>query len=163
MPTETVIKNLRAKLATISAGTEANFLNSFKTIHSTWHMAEMMSGAGTFGGKPVGFLSFHREVISVYIAKFKPGLAPGPMAHASPPYRAVIDNAPDVFQFSNAIEGWHGRVHNNAKKYGPDFAAPKKNIFMPRFWQFHKFIDGKLQGWLDHNQQAYADVDHTVV
>ncbi|MBI3416220.1 MAG: hypothetical protein HY043_13070 [Verrucomicrobia bacterium] len=163
MATEPVITNLRTKLATISAGTEQQFLDSFKTIHNTWHMAEMMSGAGTFGGKPIGFLSFHHEVISVYIAKFKPGLAPGPMAKTSPPYKKVTDLAPDAQQFSNTIEGWHGRVHNNAAKYGPDFADPKKNIYMPRFWQFHKFIDNKFQSWLAAHQQSYGDVDHTVV
>jgi hypothetical protein len=163
MAIEPVVANLRAKLGAISGGTEKKYLDGFKSIHNKWHMAEMMSGTGTFGGRPIGFLSFHHEVLSVYVAKFKPSLAPGPMGHTSPPYRPLIDTAPDAPHFSSDIEGWHNMVHRNVQKYGAAFADPKKNIYLPRFWQFHKFIDEKLQSWLGANQQAYDDVDHTIV
>ena len=163
MAIEPVISALRTKLASISGGTQKKYLDGFKSIHNKWHMAEMMTGTGTFSGKPIGFLSFHREVLSVYVDKFKPGLVPGSMAHTSPPYRPLIDTAPDAPHFSSDIEGWHNMVHRNAKKYGADFADPKKNIYMKRFWQFHKFIDQKFQTWLGAHQLNYDDVDHTIV
>ena len=102
-------------------------------------------------------------MLSVYVAKFKPGLSPGPMAHTSPPYRPVIGTAPDAPHFSSDIEGWHNMVHRNTAKYGVDFADPKKNIYMPRFWQFHTFIDRKFKTWLGAHGQTYDSVDHTVV
>src|SRR5713226_5604758 len=163
MAIEQVVTKLRAKLASISGGTKKQFLDGFKTIHNAWHMAEMNKGVGTFGGQPIGFLSFHHEVVSVYVSKFAPGLAPGPMAKTSPPYRPHIDGAPDAVQFSIAIEGWHNLVHRNVKKYGTAFGDPKKNIYLPRFWQFHKFINEKFQGWLQAHQQSYEDLDHTAV
>ena len=163
MAIEIVITNLRAKLASISGGTEKQFLDGFKTIHNTWHMAEMNTGVGKFGGKAIGFLSFHHEVVDVYVAKFKPGLAPGPMAHTSPPYKTSIDQAPDAAHFSTEIEGWHNHVHRNIQKYGAAFADPRKNIYMLRFWQFHKFINNKLQKWLTAHGQTYNGVDHSVV
>ncbi len=163
MAIEPVITKLRAKLGSISGGTKKHFLDSFKTIHNSWHMAEMNKGVGTFGGEAIGFLSFHHEVVSVYVAKFAPGLVPGPMAKTSPPYRLRIDGANDAAQFSSEIEGWHNLVHRNTKKYGGAFADPKKNIYLLRFWQFHKFIDEKFQGWLQAHQESYTDVDHSAV
>jgi hypothetical protein len=163
MAIELVITKLRTKLASISEDTEKQYLDAFKSIHNTWHMAEMMKGVGTFGGKPIGFLSFHHEVIAVYIQKFKPKLASGPMAHTSPPYKAKINSAPNSAQFSSEIEGWHNLVHRNVQKYGVDFANPKKNIYMLRFWQFHNVINDKFQGWLSAHGQNYESVDHTAV
>ena len=163
MALEPVITSLRAKLAAISTGTEKKYLDSFKTIHNKWHMDEMNTGTGTFGGAAIGFLSFHHEVLSVYVARFKPGLVPGPMGQPLPPYRPAIDNAPDARRFSSDVEGWHNLVHRNVAKYGADFADPKKNIYLPRFWQFHAFIDQKLQGWLGAHGQAYDALDHTLV
>ncbi len=91
MAIEQVVTKLRAKLASISGGTKKQFLDGFKTIHNAWHMAEMNKGVGTFGGQPLGFLSFHHEVVSVYVSKFAPGLAPGTdgkdLAALSPPHR----------------------------------------------------------------------------
>jgi hypothetical protein len=86
----------------------------------------------------IGFLSFHHEVLGVYQARYLPTLAPGAMAHPVPAYRPAIDNSPDVLTFSQALEDWHSSVHRNSKKYTVDFADPTKNIYMPRFWQFHK-------------------------
>jgi hypothetical protein len=163
MAIEPVVTKLRAKLASISGGTEKKYLDGFKSIHNKWHMAEMMTGTGTFGGKAIGFLSFHHEVVSVYTARFKPGLSPGPMAHTSPPYKTQINAAPDVSSFSSDIEGWHNLVHRNTAKYGADFADPQKNIYMLRFWQFHTFIDRKFKKWLSAHGQTYDGVDHTVV
>ena len=163
MAIEPVITSLRTKLASISGGTERKYLDGFKSIHNKWHMAEMMTGTGTFVGKPIGFLSFHHEVLSVYVSKFKPALAPGTMAHTSPPYNPAINNATDAAQFSSSIEGWHNLVHRNVQKYGADFVDAKKNIYMPRFWQFHKFIDQTFQAWLVAHGLTYNDVDHTTV
>jgi hypothetical protein len=160
---EPVVDNLRQELQSISNGTKTKFLGRFATIHSKWHMDEMMTGSGTFRGSAIGFLSFHHEVLTVYISKFDTSLTAGPMANTSPPYRPVIDSISKSVQFSNALEGWHNLVHRNTRKYGRNFSDPKKNIYMKRFWQFHKFIDDKFQSWLFNNQVTYDDMDHTLV
>src|SRR5437870_10207771 len=119
MAIEPVITDLRKELAKISTTTQANFLKKFATIHNKWHMAEMgPSGVGTFHGKPIGFLSFHHEVIAVYASKFKPTLSPGAMAKTSPPYDTTIDSDTDTVTFTTDLEGWHNLVHRNIAKYG---------------------------------------------
>lgn len=160
---EPVVTDLRERLQLISNETKTKFLRKFATIHYKWHMDEMMTGSGTFGGSPIGFLSFHHEVLTVYISKFDTSLTAGPMANTSPPYRPVIDSILKSVEFSNALEGWHNLVHRNTRKYGRNFSDPKKNIYMERFWQFHKFINDKFQSWLTNNQLNYDDVDHTLV
>ena len=159
---EAVVTSLRNRLATISAGSKADFLAKFAPIHQSWHMSEMM-GTPKFNGKPIGFLSFHHEALAVYQGKYAKTLAPGAMAHTLPAYRSVIDNATDVLTFSQALEDWHNSVHRNAKKYGADFADPMKNIYMPRFWQFHKFINNKFADWLTAHGMTYDEVDHTSI
>src|SRR5438552_15281529 len=88
---EAVIIDLRATLASSANGTKKAFLNSFGPIHKKWHMSEMMGPHGMFKGSPIGFLSFHHEVISVYRATYARSLTPGSMAHAAPPYPALVD------------------------------------------------------------------------
>jgi hypothetical protein len=162
MAIEPVVIKLRNKLNSISGTDRNNFLKKFSLIHKKWHHAEMMGGLGTFNGSPVGFLSFHHEVISVYMNKFDQNLTAGSMAKPSPPYRKLIDSNSDPLQFSHALEGWHGLVHMNPK-YGPNFGNPTKNIYMPRFWNFHKFIENKFLNWLNNNNIDYNDVDHTLI
>jgi hypothetical protein len=156
---EAVITDLRAALAMMSAGTKKHFLTGFAPIHKKWHMTEMSGPHGTFNRSPIGFLSFHREVIGVYRARYVPSLASASMAHAAPPYRTLIDNITDPAQFSVAIEGWHNGVHRN-KKYGVNFADPTKNIYMARFWELHEFIDEKLTRYLTKNGLQYDTLDH---
>jgi hypothetical protein len=163
MPIEPVVTKLRTKLAAISAGSKADFLTAFGPIHQRWHMAEMMRGAGTFTGKPIGFLSFHHEVLTVYQAHYAKTLTPGTMAHPSPPYRASIDRQSSIEFFAAAIEDWHNSVHRNTRKYGPDFADPMKNIYMRRFWQFHKFINNKFAAYLNAHHLTYDNIDHTTI
>ena len=163
MTIEPAIIKLRAKLAVISAGSKSDFLAAFAVIHTKWHTSEMMSGQGKWNGSAYGFLSFHHEVLAVYQARFAPSLAPGTMAHTSPPFRPAIDNAPDAATFSNMLEDWHNSVHRNTTKYGANFADPAKNIYMPRFWQFHKFINIQFDQWLTAHGQVYDAIDHAVV
>ncbi len=158
---EQVVSALRAKLATISAGTKDDFLAGFGPIHRRWHMAEMDSGVGTYRGKPIGFLSFHHEVLAVYRDRLAPRLTAGRMAHPAPPYRPSIDTQPDILSFSPALEDWHNGVHRNTAKYGADFADPMKNIHLTRFWQFHAFIDARFQAYLHNAGITYDDLDHT--
>lgn len=160
---EPVVTKLRSRLAMISAGPRADFFAAFADVHKRWHMSEMMSGVGKFGGKPIGFLSFHHEVLEVYQNRYATSLSSGAMAHPVPAYRAALDLAADAVTFSNALEDWHNSVHRNTKKYGVDFADPTKNIYMPRFWQFHKFIDSHFNAWLTSHHQSYDGVDHTLV
>lgn len=162
MAIEPVVSNLRNELNTI-ATTKTNFLKKFAKIHKDWHMSEMNTGTGLFKGSPIGFLSFHHEVLAVYESKFKPGLSPGPMAKTSPPYDTSIDNVHDAAHFSSDLEGWHNLVHRNTTKYGVNFSNPTKNIYMAKFWEFHKFIDGKFMDWLQSHSIKYEDVDHTQV
>ncbi len=161
---EAVVLGLRTTLVSLSSGTKKKFLDGFAPIHVKWHMAEMSpSGLGTFKGSPIGFLSFHHEVISVYRAKFAPGLTPGTMATTSPPYRPLVDSLTDPGQFSHGIEGWHGLVHLNAKKYGVAFGDPNKNIYMKRFWEFHEFIGEKFTAFIKRNKLNYDTLDHVTV
>lgn len=160
MAIEPVITNFRQKLQTISSGTKTNFLKKFANIHNKWHMDEMMNGIGTFNGAPIGFLSFHHEVVTVYIPKYDPNITP--MANPSPPYKQSIDNITNPVMFSQSLEGWHNLVHRNPI-YGANFGKPKKNIYMKIFWQFHKFIDNKFQSWLAKNNLNYDAIDHTQV
>jgi len=160
LPIEPVITSFRQKLQDISGGTKANFLKKFGTIHAKWHMAEMMSGGGTFNGSRIGFLSFHHEVVTVYVARFDPSITP--LTNPAPSYRQTIDKNTDPLMFSHALEGWHNLVHRNPK-YGPNFGNPRKNIKMKIFWQFHKFIDGNFQDWFSANNLNYDGLDHTLV
>lgn len=162
MAIEPVVRDLRLKLQSISGTTKTNFLSQFAKIHTAWHMAEMNTGTGVFNGSPIGFLSFHHEVVTVYVPKFASGLTPGPMANPSPPYRTTIDQNTDPVMFSHALEGWHNLVHRN-KKYGANFGDPNKNIKMKIFWEFHQFIDTKFQNWLSQNGLNYDALDHTKV
>lgn len=121
MVIEPVLTSLRQRLQTISGGTKKNFLGKFATIHNSWHMAEMMNGQGTFVGSPIGFLSFHHEVLHVYMDKFDNSLNDDTMAHPSPAYRKFLDTITDVNQFSLSIEDWHNSVHRNTKNMEKHF------------------------------------------
>ncbi len=154
MVIEPVVVDLRKTLDTMSSGAKKKFLDAFGKVHMRWHMTR------TFKGSPIGFLSFHHEVVTVYVNKYAPQLAPGPMANPNPPYPAWIDSLTETVQFSNSLEGWHNTVH---RTIGGAFADPTKNIYMKRFWQFHKFIDEKFQNWLQARNTTYDDVDHTEV
>ena len=101
-------------------------------------------------------------MVTVYTAKFGPGLTVGAMAKPSPPYRTTVDANTDPLMFSHALEGWHNLVHRNSK-YGVNFANPRKNIHMDRFWNFHKFIEDKFQSWLGVHSLNYDGLDHTKV
>jgi hypothetical protein len=162
MTIEPVVVKLRNRLNSISTGSKNDFLKKFSVIHARWHHAEMMDGIGTFNGSTIGFLSFHHEVIRIYIGKFNQNLTAGSMAKPSPPYRKLIDSISDSLEFSHALEGWHGLVHMNPK-YGPNFGNPTKNIYMPRFWNFHKFIEDKFLRWLEKNKIDYNDINHTMI
>ena len=163
MTIEPVVVKLRSSLATMSAGSKAGFLAAFADVHMKWHMSEMTGGIGKLNAAPIGFLSFHHEVLSVYQARFAAGLVPGPMANTVPSFRPVIMTATKAETFSHSLEDWHNSVHRNTKKYGADFSDPVKNIRMLRFWQFHKFIDMQFAAWLKDSGSVYDDIDHTVV
>ena len=38
----------------------------------------------------------------------------------------------------------------------------QKNIYMSRFWNFHKFIENKFLSWLSKNNIDYNDIDHSI-
>jgi hypothetical protein len=58
MATERVIVELRAFLRSISNASVMHFESGFENIHMTWHRNFM------YNGKPIGFLSFHHEVVN---------------------------------------------------------------------------------------------------
>jgi hypothetical protein len=164
MAIEPVLANLRQELQTISEGSTRQFEEEFAPVHVEWHSSDNNLGRGTFQGDFIGFISFHHEVVLAHQAMRTKNGEPveDEMRRPRPPYRDSIDTITDPENFSNALEGWHNRVHMNPI-YPEDFMDPAVNIFLPLFWQFHTFIDNKFMAWLNNNNIQYDDVDHTVV
>jgi hypothetical protein len=164
MTIEQVVKDLRQWLQSVSGSTTDRFLHAFEEIHFEWHFAESNIGRGTFQGSPIGFLSFHHEVVLVHNDLLRRNREPIPtaMSNPRPQYDPRIDAQPDPESFSLWIENWHGRVHTNPI-YPPEFGDPRQNIYMFMFWQFHQLVEDKFMDWLQNNNISYDDVDHTVV
>lgn len=158
MAIEHVITNLRQTLETISAGTVKQFEDELAPIHVEWHHARV------FEDEPVGFLSFHHEVIQAHTTVLtRNGVSvQKPMRNPKPHYRKHIDSLTDPESFSQAIEDWHNSVHMNPI-YPMDFMDPAKNIYMDLFWQFHTLIEDKFIVWLKKHNVKYDDVSHALV
>jgi hypothetical protein len=123
-----------------------NFLSRLAPVHRRWHGI-------SFALRPVGFLTFHREVIGAFRSSLDSvgsgGLFPMAWDDPSYPYDANLDAIDDLRQFSNAIEGWHNIIHMQFPVAG--FADPERNIYMRRFWSLHRLIDDKFGECLDRN------------
>jgi len=155
---EHVVTILRNELQMLSDGTTKEFLDEFAPIHVEWHASR------DFDGDPIGFLSFHHEVVEAYVALLRKHHEPvqKAMRKPKPPYRKHIDTLTDPESFSNALEDWHNSVHMNPI-YPPDFMDPAKNVYMNLFWKFHTLIDDKFMAWIKKNHIKYEDVNHIVV
>lgn len=158
MAIEPVITNLRQELRLISGGTTQQFLDQLAPLHVEWHNSR------DFNGDPVGFLSFHHEVLTVYTDLLRRNGEPvqQEMRRPRPAYRRFIDTITAPADFSTAIEDWHNSVHMNPI-YPDDFMDPARNIYLDLFWQFHTLIENKFMKWLTDNSTAYDDLDHTLV
>lgn len=164
MAIEPVLRNLRDELEAISGGSTRQFEEEFAPIHVEWHDSDNSLGRGTFEGDFIGFLSFHHEVVLAHRAVRRNNGEPveREMRRPRPPYRRRIDTINGPEGFSDAIEGWHNRVHMNPI-YPEDFMDPAVNIFLPLFWQFHTFIDNRFMDWLERRNIFFDDLDHTIV
>jgi len=120
------------KLTQMSKGTEKSFLKDLENIHDDWHRR-----GRSFEGDPIGFLSFHREIIGHYkkVLRKEGKKLPKPFGKSQlmHPYHDWIDGLNNPESFSNAIEDWHNSLHRDHPD--PKFMDPKKNIYMPDFWK----------------------------
>lgn len=159
MTIETVVRELRDELQSISDGTTRQFLDDFAPIHVEWHSSR------TFDGRPIGFLSFHHEVLAVHTVLMKRNgeKVQKPMTRPKPAYRKHIDTLTDQESFSNSLEDWHNSVHMNHHLYPMEFMDPAKNVYMGLFWRFHTLIDHKFTAWIKKNSLKYEDLDHQIV
>lgn len=147
------------KLKEMAKGTDSEFLEELESIHDDWHTTR------EYEGRPVGFLSFHRELIKYYKACLKrngkkiPKAARAKSLHV--PYQTWIDELSSAEVFSQAIENWHNSVHR--LHTDPDFMDPRINIHISFFWSFHQFINNKFSKWMKANGEKFADIDHETV
>lgn len=151
--------DLIKRLKDMAKGTPDSFLQKLESIHDDWHTTR------EFEGQPVGFLSFHRELIKYYKACLKKNGKKIPAAAKSKdlhvPYQTWIDRMSTAEEFSQAIENWHNSVHRSHSD--PDFMDPRKNIHIPFFWSFHQFLNNKFSKWMKANNETFASLDHEVV
>lgn len=147
------------RLKEMAKGTDADFLQELESIHDDWHTTR------EFDGQPVGFLSFHRELIKYYKACLKKnGKKIPPAARAKSlhvPYQSWIDGMSVAEEFSQAIENWHNSLHRLHSDL--DFLDPRINIHMPFFWSFHQFINNRFSKWMKTNNEKFSDIDHEAV
>jgi len=164
MAIEPVVNDLRQWLQLTSTSTTNLFLQAFEEVHYDWHWDASNTGRGTFQGSPIGFLSFHHEVVQVHNQLVRRNGEPLPTAWTNPrpPYDTRIDNQRDPESFSLWIENWHNRVHTNPI-YPTQFLDPRQNIYMFLFWRLHQLVEDKFMAWLRNNSISYDDVDHTAV
>lgn len=139
-----------------------SFLGNLADVHVEWHDTRAINGS------PIGFLSFHREMIK-YNAKNRKrnNLSAVPRAftlsfvNSVSPWDRSLMNINNPANFSTGVERWHNIFHNSAG--WTDFHDPRLNIRDDRFWQFHKFIDNRFNKWLKDRGLAYQNVDHRIV
>jgi len=185
MAIELVITELRNYLQSISRGSIINFESAFASKHMKWHVAENRSGIGTFNDHPIGFLSFHHEVVSARNRLCeKLGATPNPIWRGennppgtpAGPYPAYpgtwikrrFGNEPplsalsDPHIFSQYFETWHNEVHSN-EMYPEQFGDPQTNVHMPLFWSWHALIEETFLTWLASKGFTYDGIDHANV
>ena len=139
-----------------------SFLNNLALIHIEWHNTRSLSGS------PIGFLSFHREMIK-YNKRNRENnnLSPVPKAftisfiNSIRTWDSSLMNRTSPTGFSNGVESWHNGFHTNVA--WPDFHLPDRNIRDDRFWQFHKFIDNRFKKWMSSHNRTYSGINHDIV
>jgi hypothetical protein len=154
-------QDLIDKLKEMSDGNKTSFLEELEDVHVNWHLNR------NFEGFPIGFLSFHREVIFYYrhVLRKQGQKLPSPFTLKQllgiHPYERWIDASDTPRIFSQAIENWHNTVHRS--HHNPDFMDPRKNIYLVDFWRLHLFLNNRFTNWLSRNNIRYQDVNHRTV
>ena len=154
-------QDLIVKLRQMSTGTKSSFLTELEDIHVRWHRDE------TFEDFPVGFLSFHREIIFYYRRVLRKQGQKLPRAFTLTQlstmhsYDRSIDEVGSARTFSKDIQDWHNDVHNNHDN--PDFGNARKNIYLNDFWKLHLFLNNRFSRWLRFNNITYRGVNHQIV
>jgi hypothetical protein len=135
----------------MSAQHPLTFLRRLAPVHLRWHM----------GALPIGFLTFHKEVLVAFTASLDTvgaaGLLPPPWDEPEFPYDESLDNINDLRQFSRRIEQWHNIVHTRWPE--PDFADAQRNIYLRSFWALHRLVDQKFDLCLERNDISFAQLD----
>ena len=143
------------QLVDLFQGDMDGFLTAFSPIHVTWHARR---GAVVGGALlPIGFLTFHHTAVVAYKRMLRsinqrmpPPFAPG--------YNSAIESVGDPARFSQQVEDWHNSVHNSDMT----LMNPATNIFRPRFWGLHGFIDRKFMRWQRVHRKITSSEHRTV-
>ncbi len=142
-------------LASTFAGDVDGFLSALSPIHVRWHARRGVVIGGAL--QPVGFLTFHHSVVQAYKRELRSVSSRLP-APWGPGYNPAIDGATDPVDFSDRIERWHNGVHNSDMT----LMNPATNIWRPRFWALHNFIDKKFTAWQKAHRKITA-AEHATV
>ena len=139
------------QLVDLFQGDMDGFLTAFSPIHVTWHARR---GAVVGGALlPIGFLTFHHTAARAYKRMLRsinqrmpPPFAPG--------YNSAIESVGDPARFSQQVEEWHNSDMT--------LMNPATNIFRPRFWGLHGFIDRKFMSWQTVHRKITSSEHRTV-
>ena len=131
------------------------FLSAFSPIHVIWHSRRGAVVGGVL--MPIGFLTFHHVAVRSYKHMLRSINQSMPAAF-SPNYDASIESVAAPVDFSVAIEGWHNTVHNGDMT----LMNPATNIWRPRFWGLHGFIDRKFMAWQRAHRRITSAEHQTV-
>jgi hypothetical protein len=149
----------RDRFKQIVNSSRTSFLGSLADIHVEWHNTRAIDGS------PIGFLSFHREMIKYNVKNRKENnLSAVPKALTLASINSIsawdqsLMDVNSPVTFSTRVEGWHNIFHNSAD--WPNFHDPRLNIRDDRFWQFHKFIDNRFKKWLKEHDRTYSNIEH---
>lgn len=153
------LKATRDRFKGIANSSRSSFLNNLADIHVEWHQTRAINGS------PIGFMSFHREMIK-YNAKNRKrnNLAAVPKAFSLSFINSIstwddtLMSESSPAAFSTEVERWHNTFHNGAG--WANFHDPRLNIRDERFWQFHKFIDNRFSKWLKDHGRKYSNIQH---
>jgi hypothetical protein len=182
MAIEQVILDLRDFLQGISNDSIIHFESGFANRHMTWHLTRK------FENNPIGFLSFHHEVVQARNSLVKklganpslpwrgkndpiPGLPDGP----NPKYPGTwitkifkdpnpppLNSIKEPSQFSAYFEEYHNEVHSN-HNYPAQFGNPQVNVYMELFWCWHALVEEIFFDWLNNNDLKYDEIDHEII
>ena len=155
--TDPIVLKFRQKLASMSGGTLNSFLRQLVPIHVEWH------ASGSFAGEPIGFLTFHHELLAAYEAlRHREGKSPVQRLNMQ---KAGLEGH---FDESDLAQESSPRFVAMILNVGPHSLAHSKleimnhatGIFSEPFWEIHRYMDEVFERWLKEHGMTYEDVDH---
>jgi hypothetical protein len=135
------------------------FLAVFVPIHQLWYDRRDLFDAG--------FLMFYRAVLREYAKSLgHVGLSlPAPWSPTDPTleFNRTLLETDSPRSFSQAVELWHQEVCLTGGI--PNLGDPKLNVYIRKFWAFHRFVDDQYGEWLARhpNWEPLAPDEHRFV